>query len=74
MPELPEPEIYTPERLAELLLNCAIDEDGYRDAIQDVLEMGINPLELDRQYLLYNDAPWRRPELYLSDSSVTRQS
>jgi AbrB family looped-hinge helix DNA binding protein len=36
-------EIYTPERIAEFLLNNAIDEEDYRRARQEVEKMGLDP-------------------------------
>jgi bifunctional DNA-binding transcriptional regulator/antitoxin component of YhaV-PrlF toxin-antitoxin module len=39
----PEPEIYTPERIAEFLLNGAVNESEYRAAIEKVKRMGIDP-------------------------------
>jgi AbrB family looped-hinge helix DNA binding protein len=42
-----EVEIYTPERLAEFILNNAMDEDDYREARKEVESMGINPDFID---------------------------
>jgi bifunctional DNA-binding transcriptional regulator/antitoxin component of YhaV-PrlF toxin-antitoxin module len=39
----PEPEIYTPERIAEFLLNNAVSERDYRAAVAEVIKMGIDP-------------------------------
>ena len=39
----PEPEIYTPERIAEFLLNNAVSRKEYEAAIQEVIKMGIDP-------------------------------
>jgi len=63
-------EIYTPERIAEFHLNNALDEEGYRWAVKEVLSMGIDPLKLNPDHVFYNDQPWRRPELYM-DSDET---
>jgi hypothetical protein len=42
--ELPEPETYTPERLAEFLLNCAVDEQDYAELRELVYrEFGLDP-------------------------------
>jgi len=41
--ELPEPEIYTPERRAEFLLNTAVSEEDYLMAVEEVRRLGINP-------------------------------
>ena len=43
----PEVEIYTPERLAEFFLNNVMSKDGYEEARQDVLAMGIDPDTID---------------------------
>jgi bifunctional DNA-binding transcriptional regulator/antitoxin component of YhaV-PrlF toxin-antitoxin module len=42
-PDWPEPEIYTPERIAEFLLNNAVSERDYHFAIEEVKRMGIDP-------------------------------
>ena len=39
----PSPEIYSPERVAELLLNNAVDAKDYDDAGAEVRAMGIDP-------------------------------
>ncbi len=39
----PEPEVYTPERIAEFLLNNAVSERDYQAAIEEVKRMGIDP-------------------------------
>ena len=36
-------EIYTPERKAEFLLNNAVTPEDYREAVQRVREMGLEP-------------------------------
>ena len=36
-------EIYTPERIAEFLLNNAVDEDHYQRQREEVLKMGLDP-------------------------------
>ena len=36
-------EIYTPERIAEFLLNGAVDEADYRTAEDEVRKLGIDP-------------------------------
>jgi AbrB family looped-hinge helix DNA binding protein len=36
-------EVYTPERVAEFLLNNAVDADDYESALAEVREMGIDP-------------------------------
>lgn len=43
----PEIEIYTPERLAEFFLNNVMTKDGYEEARQDVMAMGIDPDTID---------------------------
>ena len=39
----PEVEVYTPERIAEFLLNNAVSEADYQAAIEEVITMGIDP-------------------------------
>lgn len=36
-------EIYTPARIAEFLLNNAVDEDDYRRAVDEVRRLGVDP-------------------------------
>ena len=40
---LPEPEEYTPERIAEFLLNCAINAEDYATAVAEVRALGLDP-------------------------------
>jgi bifunctional DNA-binding transcriptional regulator/antitoxin component of YhaV-PrlF toxin-antitoxin module len=47
----PEPEDYTPERIAEFLLNNAIDEEDYQAAIEEVEKLGINPRNIPHDRL-----------------------
>jgi hypothetical protein len=65
MPQLPEPELWADETIAEFLLNNAMGEDDYREAIAEVLAMGIDPISLNPEHVIIGDRPWRRPELYL---------
>lgn len=44
--ELPEVEIYTPERIAEFLLGNAIDEDDYERALEEVRGLGLDPAQI----------------------------
>jgi AbrB family looped-hinge helix DNA binding protein len=49
-PAIPAPvevEVYTPERLAEFFLNNVLTREGYLEARQDVLAMGIDPETID---------------------------
>jgi AbrB family looped-hinge helix DNA binding protein len=39
-------EDYTPERRAELLLNNAVDEQDYQDAVAEVRQMGVDPASI----------------------------
>jgi hypothetical protein len=73
MPDLPEPEIWSPETIAEFHLNNAMDEEGYCWAVEEVLAMGLNPTELNPDHL-FHDEPWRRPELYIESASAKRNS
>jgi bifunctional DNA-binding transcriptional regulator/antitoxin component of YhaV-PrlF toxin-antitoxin module len=38
-----KPEIYTPERIAEFLLNNAVDAEDYQGAVKEVEALGIDP-------------------------------
>ena len=40
---VPEVEVYSPERRAELLLNNAVDADDYAQVVADVRAMGLDP-------------------------------
>ncbi len=40
-------ESYTSERVAEFLLNSAVDEADYEQAVRKVREMGLDPDEID---------------------------
>ncbi len=40
-------ESYTSERVAEFLLNTAVDEADYEQAVRKVREMGLDPDEID---------------------------
>ncbi|MFC1629051.1 AbrB/MazE/SpoVT family DNA-binding domain-containing protein [Gemmatimonadota bacterium] len=40
-------ESYTTERVAEFLLNTAVDEADYEQAVRKVREMGLDPDEID---------------------------
>jgi bifunctional DNA-binding transcriptional regulator/antitoxin component of YhaV-PrlF toxin-antitoxin module len=42
-PAFPDVEIYTPERIAEFLLNNAINLADYEDAVAEVRKLGIDP-------------------------------
>ena len=44
-----EVEVYTPERLAEVFLNNAMDKDDYFEARKEVDAMGIDPDSIDHQ-------------------------
>jgi len=40
-------ESYTPERVAEFLLNNAVEKADYENAVQKVREMGLDPDEIN---------------------------
>lgn len=40
---LPPVEMYTPERIAEFLLNSAVDAEDYNDAVAEVRRLGLDP-------------------------------
>lgn len=44
-------EVYTPERRAEFLLTNAVNDEDYREALEEVRAMGLNP----------DDIPHRQP-------------
>jgi AbrB family looped-hinge helix DNA binding protein len=44
--DLPDVEVYTPERIAEFLLNNAVSDEDYRRAIEEVRELGLDPAEI----------------------------
>lgn len=48
-PKLPPVEVYTPERIAEFLLNNAVDGKDYEWALKKVREMGLDPSKIDHQ-------------------------
>ena len=39
----PEPEVYSPERKAQFLLNSAVDQLDYERARDEVRQMGLDP-------------------------------
>jgi hypothetical protein len=39
----PDIEEYTPERIAEFLLNCAVGREGYAAAREEVKALGLDP-------------------------------
>jgi AbrB family looped-hinge helix DNA binding protein len=40
-------EQYTPERVAEFLLGSAVDAESYREAVEEVRRMGLDPERID---------------------------
>ena len=46
----PEPEVYAPERIAEFLLNNAVDDDDYQEAIEEVKKLGIDPATIPHNH------------------------
>jgi bifunctional DNA-binding transcriptional regulator/antitoxin component of YhaV-PrlF toxin-antitoxin module len=44
--DLPEVEVYTPERVAEFLLNNAVSERDYLNAVEEVKKLGIDPADI----------------------------
>lgn len=44
-------EIYSDERKAEFLLNNAVTEKDYRQAVKEVQSMGLNPSEIPHERL-----------------------
>jgi AbrB family looped-hinge helix DNA binding protein len=39
----PASEVYTPQRIAEFLLNNAVDDEDYQGAVEEVKKLGIDP-------------------------------
>ncbi|MBV8135122.1 MAG: hypothetical protein JO121_05695 [Deltaproteobacteria bacterium] len=39
-------EIYTPERIAQFLLNNSVTKEGYDDACEEVRKLGFDPAEV----------------------------
>ena len=44
--DLPEVEVYTPERIAEFLLNNAVSEGDYLAAVEEAKKLGIDPADI----------------------------
>ena len=63
--KLPEPEIYSPERIAEFLLNGAVDEEDYLDSCEAVWEMGLDPAKIEHVRFF----ELRRPPIEQSSST-----
>jgi hypothetical protein len=73
MSALPEPEVWSPETIAEFHLNNALDAEGYRWAVEEVLSMGIDPTKLNPDHL-FLDRPWQNPALYIESALAKRNS
>jgi hypothetical protein len=73
MSALPESELWSNETKAEFHLNNAMDEEGYRWAVQEAMAMGVDPTKLDPEHLILEE-PWQNPELYLPVSSAKHSS
>ncbi len=71
MDQLPEPEIFTPERIAEFLLNNSLNAQEYNWAVQEAMRLGVDPLRMDH---LFRDEEWQNPSLYVSVDKVQRSS
>ena len=67
MPTMPEPEIYTPERKAEFLLNNALDAEEYRWAVEEVCRLGVDPTRLSH---ISREEDWQDPALYLPQIAI----
>jgi bifunctional DNA-binding transcriptional regulator/antitoxin component of YhaV-PrlF toxin-antitoxin module len=46
----PEPEVYTPERIAEFLLNNAVGDEDYKRAVEEVKKLGIDPASIPHEH------------------------
>lgn len=67
MTELPEVEIYTPERQAEFHLNNALDPEEYRWAVREACILGVDPTKLEH---IFRDRDWQNPALYLPEIAI----
>ena len=47
----PEPEVYTPERIAEFLLNNAVNDEDYQDAVEEAKTLGVDPATIPHERL-----------------------
>jgi bifunctional DNA-binding transcriptional regulator/antitoxin component of YhaV-PrlF toxin-antitoxin module len=45
-----EPEVYTPERIAEFLLNNAVGDEDYKRAVEEVKKLGIDPASIPHEH------------------------
>ena len=63
MPDLPEPELWSNEIIAEFLLSNSLSEEGYRFNLGEVLDLGVDPLSLNPDHL-FRDEPWQRAEVH----------
>ena len=71
MNKQPEPEIYTPERIAEFLVNNSLTAEEYRWAVGEVVRLGLDPLRIEH---LFRDEAWQDPSLYLGENAMRRSS
>lgn len=67
MPTTTEPELYTPERKAEFLLNNALDAEEYRWAVEEACRLGVDPTRLQH---ISREQPWQDPALYLPQIAI----
>jgi len=65
MSALAEHEGWSNETIAEFLLNNAMAEDDYPEAIAEVRQTGIDPTSFNPDHAVIGDTPWRHPGLYL---------
>ncbi len=66
-------ESYTPERIAEFLLNNSCNEQDYRENLSEVLKLGVDPLNINPDYLS-REEPWQRAEAHQDLLRVRRTS
>jgi hypothetical protein len=67
MPAMPKPEIYSPERKAEFLLNNALSPKEYHWAVEEACRQGVDPTRLQP---IFHDQPWQNPALYLPEIAI----
>ena len=68
-----EPELWSDETIAEFHLKNALDDEGYRWSVSEILAMGLDPRALNPAHL-FQEEPWQNVNLYLDATSLKRTS
>ena len=63
MSEVPGPELWSNETIAEYLLNNSLSAEEYRRNLGEVLDLGVDPLRLNPDHLDRRE-PWQRAECH----------